>query len=162
MKASQQMKEEVAVEGTNKFAKPLTYFAFGSISLLVLYLLLMRLTTGSMEIAVSQFRYYSFWIIALSIGFGVQLFLFKYLKELHIASVGTEKMAKVTGTTSTTTMVACCAHHAVDVLPIVGASALASFLGAYTTELFAIGLVFNLFGIAYMLRQLQGFNYGKI
>ena len=77
-------------------------------------------------------------------------------------TMGTKKVAKVTGATSTVTMVACCAHHAVDVLPVVGASALASFLGAYTKEFFSIGIIFNLFGIGYMVKQLKGIDHGEI
>lgn len=115
-----------------------------------------------MEIAVSQFVYYLPWIIALSFGFGIQLALYKLIKIRHMESVGTQRVAKITGATSTATMVACCAHHAVDILPIVGASVLASFLGAYTKELFAVGIIINLFGIGFMYKQLKGINYGKI
>lgn len=154
--------QEVVVVENNTLIKPIEYFVFGVVVLLFLYLFLMRLTTGSFEIAVSQFIYYKFWIITLAIGFGIQLGLFKLLKIKHMSSDSTSKVAKTTGATSTATMVACCAHHAVDVLPIVGASALASVLGAYTKELFAIGIIFNLFGIGYMLKQLKGLNYGTI
>lgn len=145
-----------------KVTKPLQYFLFGVVFLLSLYLLLMRITTGSFNVAVSQFNFYRPWILALSIGFGIQLALYKLIKIKHAKTMGTEKMVKVTSVTSTATMVACCAHHAVEVLPIVGASALASFLGAYTKELFSVGIIFNLFGIGYMYKQLKGFNYGKI
>ena len=122
----------------------------------------MRVTTGSLDIALSQFGFYLPWILTLSIGFGIQLALYKLIKIKQVEIKNTSKIVKVTGTTSTATMIACCAHHTVDILPVVGASALASFLGAYTEELFAIGIIFNLFGIGYMLKQLRGLNYGKI
>lgn len=154
--------KEVVVENINNVKLPLLYFVFGVTFLLTLYLVLMRITTGSFEVAVAQFNFYKPWIIALSFGFGIQMALYKLLKIKHQETMGTEKMAKVTGTTSTATMVACCAHHAVDVLPIVGASAVASFLGAYTRELFAVGIVFNLLGIGYMFKQLKGLNYAKV
>lgn len=146
----------------DKVIMPIQYFIFGVTFLFTLYLILMRVTTGSFEVAVSQFNFYKLWIVALSFGFGIQLSLYKLLKIKHKETMGTEKMAKVTGTTSAATMVACCAHHAVDVLPIVGASAVASFLGAYTKELFAVGVIFNLFGIGYMFKQLKGLNYAKV
>ena len=145
-----------------KIVKPFQYFIFGVSFLLALYLLLMRITTGSFETAVSQFIFYRPWIATLSVGFGIQMALYKLIKIKHMESSSTGKVAKVTGATSSATMVACCAHHAVDILPIVGASALASFLGAYTKELFAVGIVFNLFGIGYMVKQLKGLNYAKI
>lgn len=150
------MKKEDAVETTNQYTKPVIYFVFGTTLLLAIYLLLMRITTGSMETAISQFNYYRSWILVLSVGFGIQLALYKLLKIKHKNSAETNKMTKVTGTTSTATMVACCAHHAVDVLPVLGASALVSFLGAYTKELFTVGIVFNLFGIGFMLKHLHG------
>ncbi|MFZ5425118.1 MAG: hypothetical protein ACOZAO_04955 [Patescibacteria group bacterium] len=150
------------MENTNKLFKLITYFVFGTTFLLAIYLILMRITTGSMETAISQFNYYRPWILALSLGFGMQLALSKLLQIKHMETMQTNKVSKVTGATSTATMVACCAHHAVDVLPILGASALASFLGAYTKELFAVGIVFNLFGIGFMLKHLYGANYEKI
>lgn len=146
----------------NKIFKPVQYFFFGVTSLLALYIFLMWLTTGSIQSAVSQFYYYSPWIITLAVGFGIQLAIFKLIKLKHMETVGTSKVAKVTGATSTATMVACCAHHAVDVLPIIGASALAAFLGAYTKELFAIGILFNLFGIGFMYKQLKGIGLHKL
>ncbi len=154
--------KEAAVENTNQYLKPTIYGVFGTTLLLTIYLILMRITTGSLETAISQFNYYRPWILTLSLGFGIQLTLYKLLKIRHMNSVKANKMTKVTGTTSTATMVACCAHHAVDVLPILGASALASFLGAYTKELFAVGIVFNLFGIGFMLKHLKGVGNANI
>lgn len=161
VKTKAKMTKGVAVENTNQVVKPTIYFIFGTTILLALYLILMRITTGSMETAISQFNFYHPWILALSLGFGIQLALSKLLRIKHMETLETNKVSKVTGATSTATMVACCAHHAVDVLPILGASALASFLGAYTKEFFAIGIVFNLFGIGYMLKHLKGVNYAK-
>lgn len=145
-----------------KLINPFTYFIFGTSFLLFFYLILMRVTTGSLEIAIAQFNFYRPWILALAVGFGIQMGLYKMIRLKHMSSVGTKNVAKVTGTTSTATMVACCAHHAVDVLPIIGASALASFLGAYTKELFSVGIIFNLFGIGYMVKQLKGISHAEI
>jgi hypothetical protein len=52
-------------------------------------------------------------------------------------------------------MLACCAHHLVDVLPVIGLSGAALFLGAYKAELLWLGLAMNLAGIAYLLWQLK-------
>ncbi len=52
-------------------------------------------------------------------------------------------------------MVACCAHHLTDVLPMLGLSSAALFLGTYKTWFLAFGLVSNLAGIAFLLRQLH-------
>jgi len=55
------------------------------------------------------------------------------------------------GTTSTVAMVACCAHHVTDVLPILGLTAAAAFLAQYRTAFMLVGLGMNLVGIAVML-----------
>jgi predicted outer membrane lipoprotein len=48
-------------------------------------------------------------------------------------------------------MVACCAHHVTDVLPIVGVSLAATFLTTWKTPLMGLGLAANFAGIAAML-----------
>jgi hypothetical protein len=55
------------------------------------------------------------------------------------------------GGMSTVAMVACCAHHVTDVLPIVGVSLAATFLTTWKTPLMGFGLAANLAGIAVML-----------
>ena len=61
-----------------------------------------------------------------------------------------------TGTaTSSISMVACCAHHLADVLPIVGLSGLAVFLVEFRTPLVLFGLATNALGIVVMLRELR-------
>ena len=52
-------------------------------------------------------------------------------------------------------MLACCAHHLVDVLPIIGLSGAAIFLDAYKTPLLWLGIAMNLVGIAYLVRKLR-------
>ena len=51
-------------------------------------------------------------------------------------------------------MLACCAHHLSDVLPILGVSGAAVFLSAYQTPLLWLGLAMNLAGVAYLLWQI--------
>lgn len=53
-------------------------------------------------------------------------------------------------------MVACCAHHAVDLLPILGLSAAALFLSEYQEQLLIFGVVANLIGISMMLWFITG------
>ena len=52
---------------------------------------------------------------------------------------------------STVAMVACCAHHVTDVLPILGLTAAAAFLAEYHIPFMLIGLGTTLIGIAVML-----------
>ena len=92
-------------------------------------------------------------ILPIMLGFGTQVGLYSYLRALR-ASAASGGMAASTGT-STGAMLACCAHHLVDVLPVVGLSGAALFLGAYKAQLLWLGLAMNLAGIAYLLWQLR-------
>jgi hypothetical protein len=75
----------------------------------------------------------------------------------------------MSGASSTLAMVACCAHHAVDVLPILGLSAAAAFLAEYKKALMWVGLGTTLLGIAVMLiilyrerRKVLGFSTAAV
>jgi hypothetical protein len=63
-------------------------------------------------------------------------------------------VATSTGT-STVAMLACCAHHLTDVFAILGLSGAAIFLNVYKTPLLWLGIVMNLFGIAYLLWKIR-------
>jgi hypothetical protein len=92
-------------------------------------------------------------VAAITAGFGTQIGLFAYLRGLHVyAAAG--GVAASTGT-STAAMLACCAHHLTDVLPILGLSSAAIFLDLYKTPLLWLGIGMNLVGIAYMLRKIR-------
>lgn len=87
-------------------------------------------------------------------GFGVQVALFVELRAVdrrHRASAAVT--AAGTGT-SAAAMLACCAHHLVEVLPILGLSAAAVFLETYKTPLFVVGIAMNLLGIVVIGRRL--------
>ncbi len=91
----------------------------------------------------------------IAMGFGTQVALFSELRRVdrrHRA--GAVVTAASTGT-SGAAMLACCAHHVVDLLPLVGLSAAAVFLDAYRTPLLLLGLAMNGLGIALIGRQLR-------
>ena len=52
-------------------------------------------------------------------------------------------------------MIACCAHHLSDVLPIIGLSAAALFLDRFQTLFIVVGVLSNLIGINMMLKIIQ-------
>ena len=99
------------------------------------------------------------WIILpIIIGFGVQVGLYTILKlRLYVPAEAISlsgPMMGVGGTTSTIAMVACCAHHATDVLPILGMTAAATFLAQYRIAFMLVGLGTTLSGILIMLNIL--------
>lgn len=107
------------------------------------------------------------WLVfPILLGFGIQVGLYSVLKlKLYLPDPGISPAQKASsgapaatmgagGATSTVAMVACCAHHAADVLPILGLTAAATFLAEYRTMFMVVGLVSNIIGIAVILRTL--------
>ena len=63
-------------------------------------------------------------------------------------------MAASTGT-STAAMLACCAHHLADALPLIGLSGAAVFLNDFKEPILWAGLAMNGLGIAYLGRKIR-------
>ncbi|MEK7633804.1 MAG: hypothetical protein AAB437_03095 [Patescibacteria group bacterium] len=97
-------------------------------------------------------------MITLSLGFGTQVGLFTYLKRLIKDNRTINNAGAVTSVstgTSSASMIVCCAHHLSKILPIIGFSAFAVFLTRYQIPIIVFGIVMNLLGILYMLRQIK-------
>lgn len=94
-------------------------------------------------------------VIPLILGFGVQSALYIILKKrLFVPVAHTGPSGALTGAgggMSTVAMVACCAHHVADVLPILGLTAAATFLAEYQVAFMLVGLGTTLLGIVVML-----------
>lgn len=111
--------------------------------------------------AISQFSYLANWMIPLIVGFGIQLALFFYMRGYgKLVKQGIIHKGTVVASAgiSTGAMIACCLHHAVEILPIIGLSALAAFLGQYQTFLLSVGIASNLFGISYLIYSIKKHN----
>ena len=126
----------------------------GAAGLIGLYLGIISLAQGA-EHALAQLAADALFVGLITAGFGTQIALFAELRTVdrhHRAAAAVT--AAGTGT-STAAMLACCAHHLVDLLPLVGMSAAAVFLNAYKTPLFLIGIGMNVIGIVIIARQLR-------
>jgi hypothetical protein len=126
----------------------------GAAALLGVYLGIISLAQG-VEHAFAQLATDAIFVGLIAAGFGSQIALFVELRTLdrrHRASAAVT--AAGTGT-SAAAMLACCAHHLVELLPIVGLSAAAVFLNAYKTPLFLVGIGMNGIGIVVVARQLR-------
>jgi hypothetical protein len=93
-------------------------------------------------------------VIPIVVGFGVQAALYIILKKrLFVPITSTSASGALTGAgggMSTLAMVACCAHHVTDVLPVMGLTAAAAFLAAYRTAFMLVGLGTTILGIGFM------------
>lgn len=103
--------------------------------------------------AAEEFAAIWYLMLPLVIGFGVQVGLFSYIhssaKAVSSAGVATS------GGVSTVSMVACCAHHLTDVLPLIGLTAFALFLTQYQNFFIVLGILSNIVGILFMLGIIQ-------
>ena len=135
---------------------PIGASILGALMLTALYLGIVTLAE-SWQHARDLLREDAPFVVPIILGFGVQVGLFTHLKlGLHLPQ-GASTAGALTGTaggTSTLAMVACCAHHVTDVLPLVGLSAAAVFLAEYKVWFMAVGLLTNLIGIGVMVRIL--------
>lgn len=135
-----------------RLLRPVVFGALAALALIVFYLGIITLAQGWGH-AIQQLGDDRWFVGAIVLGFGTQVGLFTYLRGMHdYAAAG--GVAASTGT-STAAMLACCAHHLTDVLPIVGLSGAAVFLNAYKTPLLWVGIVMNLAGIIYLLRKIH-------
>lgn len=126
----------------------------GAAVLLGVYLVVISLAQG-VDHAVDQLAADALFVGLIAIGFGTQAALFAELRAVD-RHHRTAAAVTAAGTgTSTAAMLACCAHHLVDLLPLVGLSAAAVFLNAYRTPLFLVGIGMNVIGVVVIARQLQ-------
>ena len=126
--------------------------------LLSVYFGVLTLVSG-WSFTVQQFGAYWPFLVALAIGFGIQVSLFSYLRRA-VHAEGSAKVMVTTGTTSGAAMVSCCTHYLVNLLPVLGATGLVSFVGQYQVELFWFGIASNLAGIGYIGRRIVSFAHG--
>ncbi len=121
------------------------------------YFIMVSLISGFV-FAESQFAQFWYYLVSLAVGFGIQIGLYSYLKASVHAKDPSGRVLAVTGTTSTGAMISCCAHYLVNILPVLGVSAFASFVGDYQVQLFWIGTAFNLAGIVFILSRILKFK----
>ena len=129
---------------------PLFLGVISSSGLVFFYLSFLTLFNGVSH-AVDQFKLYSNFILLLSIGFGVQVGLFFYMHK----KINDAKTMKATSGMSAGSMIACCAHHVTDLIPVLGISAFGLFLANYQKVFMIFGILSNLIGISFMLREMQ-------
>lgn len=132
--------------------RPVAVGLVAALGLLGLYLGIITLAQGWGH-ALQQLGDDRWFVGAIVLGFGTQVGLFAYLKQLH-AHAATRGVAASTGT-SAAAMLACCAHHLADLLPIIGLSGAAILLNAYKTPLLWLGILMNLGGIIYLARTIR-------
>ena len=116
-----------------------------AINFLVLYFL------NFPQMAIYQLIKYFLLLILLVLGFGVQIGLFTYLKHKNVVCSLT---TATSGSISSISMILCCSHYIVTVIPFVSIS-LANLLTKYTLQLLLFGILSNLIGILIMVMKIK-------
>lgn len=133
---------------------PLLFGMAGLLCMVAFYAFLLAITTGD-PIHPAIFFVEKWYLLSpLFLGFGFQMFLFQKMRiALHTANL---RMAGASAGTSGVAMVACCAHHLADILPILGFMGIATVLTQYQDWFLAFGVAMNTVGALYMLVRLSG------
>ena len=118
-------------------------------AMLGIYFGVLTLVSG-WSFTVAQFADFWPYVVTLALGFGAQVGLYLYLKQLSLHHHHAHQMVAASGTTSTAAMLACCAHYLTNILPVLGAVGAVSIVAQYQVELFWVGLAFNAASLAYI------------
>jgi Cu+-exporting ATPase len=132
--------------------KPVRAGVVAGLTLLAAYFLILTLVSG-WNFAWTQFSDFWYFVVALAVGFGVQIGLYSYLKRVTRHPDASGKVAAVSGATSTGAMISCCTHYLANVLPVLGATGVVALVAQYQVQLFWVGLAFNLAGVLYIGRK---------
>ncbi|MFH0941985.1 MAG: hypothetical protein V1823_03050 [Chloroflexota bacterium] len=125
------------------------------ILLLLVYAGVITLAQGAQHMLEQTARLW-YWLAALAAGFGIQAGLFSFIRQAlrERQASATASLAASSGV-SAGSMVACCAHHLGDILPLIGVAGLTAFLVNYQTFFIILGVLSNIVGITIMLETIQ-------
>ncbi len=130
----------------------------GALALLTFYFAVITAISGG-TFAARQFLTFWYFIVGLAIGFGIQVGLYVYLRNVIRSRDSSRGVLAASGTTSAVAMISCCAHYIANILPVIGAAGVIGLISQYQIQLFWVGLGFNLAGIIYIARKVIKFQH---
>jgi len=139
-----------------KKSNSILYGILAGLGLLLFYLTVVSVFQG-IEFAFTNLRGLWYLILPLATGFGTQIGLFfsiKHTAQLTGTVVGT-------GAISGGSMIACCSHFLLNIIPIAGISGLSIFLARYQSWFLGVGIISNAIGITLLLRHKKAMKGGN-
>ncbi len=127
------------------------YGILAGLGILIFYISVLTIFQ-SYGFALYEFKRLWLWLVLLAIGFGTQIGL--YTSIIHDATVNRGMAAS--GTISGGSMIACCSHYLLNIIPLIGITGLTaftSFLMTYQKAFFSIGIASSVIGIVSMLNH---------
>jgi hypothetical protein len=94
-------------------------------------------------------------VLPLTVGFGIQVAILVEVRRRHRAAHRVTAVAGAGAGTSAVGMVACCAHHLADLVPLVGLSGAATFLTAQQRTLMWAAVAMTAAGVFLASKQLR-------
>lgn len=125
----------------------------GLLSMIAFYYALLWLITKDILHPFYYFVDKWFFLAPLFAGFAFQIYLFQKLR--FIVHQNNARMAVASAGTSGLAMVACCAHHLADFLPILGFAGIATIMTKYQDWFLGAGALINVIGVIYMWTRLK-------
>jgi len=135
-------------------ARSVRHGVIAAASMLLFYVGVVRIASGSWAHLVDQVRLDWYYLAAIIAGFGTQVALVSELRRRHRLGRRSAAAGGVGAGASTVGMIACCAHHLADVLPIIGAASAAGFLTNHRVAFMLTGIAINLTAVGFAARQL--------
>ena len=111
--------------------------------------------SGSWEHLGSQVRQDWYLLVLILGGFGLQVGLLSELRRRHRLDAAAVATGGAGATAASAGMVACCAHHLVELFGVVGVAGVAGFLADYRGPFMVAGIGINALAVFITLRALR-------
>lgn len=141
--------KEIGSENKRKFL-PYAYGFVGALLLGILLYLIQALGMKSLTQPYTFFLEKWYFILLLLLGFGVQVGLYY---AIHKKAKVAPKIVYSSGTVSAGSMIACCMHNFIPLVPVIGFSSVATFFSRYQDYIFSLSILFSFVGIGLMIKK---------
>ena len=129
--------------------------AIAAAGMAAFYVIVVRAASGSWSHLADQIALDWYYLAAIMSGFGTQVALVSELRRRHRLNHAANLATGAGAGASTAGMIACCAHHLAELLPVIGAASVAGFLTDYRVPFMLTGITINAVGVAVAAHHLR-------